>query len=80
MRPNDTGKGRAVKLSHYIDLHKRHYGDMPDDIHLYVRREADIPFTMKDEIIEALEKMGWAEGKIASPDPTMTERLVRRHL
>ncbi len=80
MRPNDTNKGRAVKLSHYIDLYKSHYGGMPDDIHLYVRREADIPFTMKDEIIEALGKVDWVEDKIASPDPTMIERLVRRHL
>jgi len=78
MRPNDTSKGRAVKLSHYIDLHQRYYGSMPDDIHLYVRREPDIPFTMRNEIVKALEKVGWVEGKIALPDPTMTERLVRR--
>jgi len=80
MRPNDTSKGRAVKLSHYINLHQRHYGGMPDDIHLYVRREADIPFTMKDEIMRELEKSGWLEEKIASPDPTMIERLIRRRL
>ena len=67
-------------MSHYIDLHKRHYGGMPDDIHQYVRREADIPFTMKDEIMEALVEVDWVEDKIASPDPTMIERLVRRHL
>jgi acetyl-CoA decarbonylase/synthase complex subunit alpha len=54
MRPNDTNKGRAVKLSHYIDLHQRLYGSMPDDIHLYVRRQADIPFTMREEIVRAL--------------------------
>jgi acetyl-CoA decarbonylase/synthase complex subunit alpha len=80
MRPNDTNKGRAVKLSHYIDLHQRHYGGLPDDLHLYVRRDADIPFTMKDEIVKALEKSGWVEGKIASPDPTMLSRLVRRQV
>jgi len=80
MRPNDTSKGRAVKLSHYIDLHQRHYGGLPDDLHLYVRRDADIPFTMKEEIGRALEKYGWAEGKIASPDPTLLDRLVRRNV
>jgi acetyl-CoA decarbonylase/synthase complex subunit alpha len=80
MRPNDTSKGRAVKLSHYIDLHRRHYGGLPDDLHLYVRRDADIPFTMKDEIVKVLEKSGWVEGKIASPDPTMLSRLVRRQV
>ncbi|MEM4703934.1 MAG: 4Fe-4S dicluster domain-containing protein, partial [Candidatus Bathyarchaeia archaeon] len=33
LRPNDTSKGRAIKLTHYIDLHKRLYGTMPKDIH-----------------------------------------------
>ncbi|MGD2200661.1 MAG: CO dehydrogenase/acetyl-CoA synthase complex subunit alpha [Candidatus Bathyarchaeota archaeon] len=78
MRPNDTGKGRAVKLTHYIDLHKRHYGSMPDDLHLYVRRKADIPFTMMDEIMKLLEDKGWEEDKIASPDPTLLDRMIRR--
>lgn len=29
MRPNDTSKGRAVKISHYIDLQQKYYGTMP---------------------------------------------------
>jgi len=78
MRPNDTNKGRAVKLSHYIDLHKTHYGSMPDDLHLYVRRPQDIPFTMKDEIVKILEEAGWVEDKISIPDPTLLDRMVRR--
>ncbi len=78
MRPNDTGKGRAVKISHYIDLHRRYYGSMPDDLHLFVRRRTDIPFTMRDEIMTALEEKGWEEEKIASPDPTLLERMIRR--
>ena len=80
MRPNDTAKGRAVKLTHYIDLHKRYYGTMPDDLHLYVRKNTDIPFTMKDEIVVALEEKGWTEEKIAIPDPTLLDRMVRRRL
>ena len=78
MRPNDTGKGRAVKISHYIDLHRRYYGSMPDDLHLFVRRRADIPFTMMDEIMTALEEKGWEDEKIAIPDPTLLERMIRR--
>jgi acetyl-CoA decarbonylase/synthase complex subunit alpha len=78
IRPNDTSKGRAVKLSHYIDLYQRYYGEMPEDLHLYIRREADIPFTMKNEITEILEKSGWVEDKIAIPDPTLLERMLRR--
>ena len=78
MRPNDTNKGRAVKLTHYIDLHKRYYRSMPDDLHLYVRRSQDIPFTMKEEIVEILEEKGWEEDRIATPDPTLLDRMVRR--
>jgi acetyl-CoA decarbonylase/synthase complex subunit alpha len=76
MRPNDTTKGRAIKLTHYIDLHKRLYSVMPDDIHLYVRNTADIPITMKDEIVKILEEKGWKETGI--PDPTLLPRLIRK--
>lgn len=78
MRPNDTNKGRAVKLTHYIDLYKKHYGGMPDDLHLYVRRKQDIPFTMRDEVMKALEEKDWVEDHIGSPDPTLLDRMVRR--
>jgi acetyl-CoA decarbonylase/synthase complex subunit alpha len=78
MRPNDTNKGRAVKLSHYIDLHKTYYGGLPDDLHLFVRRVQDIPFTMKNEIMKLLEEKDWEEDHIASPDPTLLDRMVRR--
>ena len=76
MRPSDTTKGRAIKLTHYIDLHKKFFGRLPDDLHLLVRTKADIPVTMKDEVLEALEKAGWKEGEIATPDPTLVKRLV----
>ncbi len=76
MRPNDTTKGRAIKLTHYIDLHKRLYGTMPEDIHRFVRTIADIPVTMKDEIIKILEEKGWKETVI--PDPTLLPRLIRK--
>ncbi|MCW3975743.1 MAG: CO dehydrogenase/acetyl-CoA synthase complex subunit alpha [Candidatus Bathyarchaeota archaeon] len=76
MRPNDNTKGRAIKLSHYIDLHKRFYGTMPDDIHLFVRRLSDIPITMKDEIVRILDEKGWKERII--PDPTLLPRMVRK--
>ncbi len=76
MRPNDTWKGRAGKLSHYIDLHKRYMGVMPDDIHLFIRTPADIPITMKDEIQKILEANNWKETTI--PDPTLLPRMVRK--
>jgi acetyl-CoA decarbonylase/synthase complex subunit alpha len=76
MRPNDTTKGRAIKLTHYIDLHKRLYGVMPEDIHLFVRNKADVPITMKSEILKILEEKGWKERRI--PDPTLLPRLIRK--
>lgn len=74
MRPNDTTKGRQIKLAHYIDLHKRYMGTMPDDIDLYVRTEADIPINVKKEIMDMLEEKGWEPRKI--PDPTLSEKFV----
>jgi len=78
MRPNDTTRGRAVKLTHYIDLHRRLYGALPDDIPLYVRTAADIPLTMKDEILGILKERKWKEGRI--PDPTLLPRLIRKRV
>jgi len=76
MRPNDTSKGRAIKLTHYIDLHKRLYGVMPDDIHLFIRNKWDIPITMKKEILKVLEEKEWKERRI--PDPTLLPRMIRK--
>ncbi len=75
MRPSDTTKGRAIKLTNYIDLHKRMYGIIPDDIHLFVRTGGDIPITMKDEVTEFLQQKDWKEKEI--PDPTLLPRMVR---
>jgi len=76
MRPNDTTKGRAIKLTHYIDLHKRLYGILPNDINLYVRTELDIPITMKEEVHKILEEKKWKESRI--PDPTLLPRMIRK--
>jgi len=75
MRPNDTSKGRLVKLSNYIDLHKRFYGVMPDDLHLLIRTEADVPITVREEVMRMLQEKGWKENII--PDPTLLTRLIR---
>jgi acetyl-CoA decarbonylase/synthase complex subunit alpha len=76
MRPNDTGKGRAIKLSNYFDLHNRLIGGIPPDIHLFVRKVSDIPLTMKDDIEKYLREMNWSEQEI--PDPTLLERMIRK--
>lgn len=76
MRPNDTGKGRAIKLTHYIDLHKRLYGALPDDIHLLVRNNGDIPVSMKGDVMRLLEEKDWKETTI--PDPTLLPDQILR--
>ena len=76
IRPNDTWKGRSIKLSHYVDLHKRLYGTMPQDLHLFVRTMADVPMTLKEEFGKILEAKGWKENVI--PDPTLLQRMVRK--
>ncbi|MDD1778468.1 MAG: acetyl-CoA decarbonylase/synthase complex subunit alpha, partial [Candidatus Helarchaeota archaeon] len=76
LRPSDNFKGRAVKLTHWVDLHKRYYGCMPTDIDKYVRVETDIPVTLKDEIMPILKEKKWKPREI--PDPTLLPRLVRK--
>jgi acetyl-CoA decarbonylase/synthase complex subunit alpha len=51
-------------------------GVMPNDIHLYVRTLADVPITMKDEIMPILQANNWQETII--PDPTLLPRMVRK--
>ena len=76
MRPNDTSRGRAIKLVNYIDLHKRLVGGIPPDVHLFVRNPADIPLTMRDEVMEHLKHHDWKEQLI--PDPTLLPRLIHK--
>jgi acetyl-CoA decarbonylase/synthase complex subunit alpha len=76
IRANDTTKGRAIKLTHYIDLHKRFFGTMPDDLHMFVRTTSDVPTTMKEEVLEILKKKGWKERIV--PDPTLLLRMIRK--
>jgi len=61
IRKNDTPQGRQIKLNHYISLYKRHAEGLPDDLHLYVRRTADIPIFFKKEVMSYLLTVGWEE-------------------
>ncbi|TFH09590.1 MAG: acetyl-CoA decarbonylase/synthase complex subunit alpha, partial [Candidatus Thorarchaeota archaeon] len=74
IRPNDTGKGRSIKLSHYIDIHETYYGFFPEDIWKYIRRETDIPITLKDKILAQMKENKWKERRI--PDPTLLKEQV----
>jgi acetyl-CoA decarbonylase/synthase complex subunit alpha len=76
MRPNDTTKGRAGKIAHYVNLSKKYLGVMPQDLHRFIRSERDIPITMRDEVMETAKEKGWKERSI--PDPTLVPRLIRK--
>jgi acetyl-CoA decarbonylase/synthase complex subunit alpha len=76
IRPADTTKGRMIKLTHYVDLSKKIYGCLPEDLALHIRTEADIPITFKDEIVENLRATHWRPSEKPSIDPTLLPRLV----
>ncbi len=73
IRPADSIKGRAIKLTNWIDLHKKYIGGLPPDLIRYIRVEADIPVTLKGEIQDVLKAAKWTPREII--DPTMVERL-----
>jgi acetyl-CoA decarbonylase/synthase complex subunit alpha len=77
IRSSDNFKGRQVKLTHYIDLHKKYFGIFPDDVHLYIREEADIPLTMKDEVQAHLKEKKWKPSYICT-NTTSLKRLIRK--
>lgn len=70
IRKNDTPQGRQIKLNHYIDLHKKFMGTLPDDLHLYVRSPRDVPIFFKKEVTQYLKDIGW-QPKRALSLPTL---------
>ena len=72
IRPNDTSKGRQIKLNHYIDLHKKYFGILPEDVYKFIRVEKDIPITYKKEVMDMLEEKGW-EPRALPQEPSKME-------
>lgn len=77
IRASDNFKGRQVKLTHYIDLYKKYFGCFPDDVYLFVREEADIPLTLKDEVQAHLKEKDWKPSYICT-NTTSLKRLIRK--
>jgi len=77
MRPADTPQGRAIKLTNYISLYKRFYGEdkLPPDIDLYIRTEGDVPVPYRDEVLKYLKEVGWKEKPVTS-NPTIIEDII----
>jgi len=60
IRKNDTPQGRSIKLNHYISLYKKYMGgSLPEDVHLFIRRDADIPLVYKKEVRAYLKDIDW---------------------
>jgi len=76
MRPSDTTLGRQIKLTHYLDLSQRLHGTLPDDLHLFVRTETDLPILMKEQIIPILKQKGWEPTEIPQLGSTLLDRLA----
>jgi acetyl-CoA decarbonylase/synthase complex subunit alpha len=74
IRPNDTSKGRQIKLNHYLDLHKKYFGTLPEDVYRFVRNEKDVPITYKKEVMEMLEEKGWKPRALPQEPSTMKFR------
>ena len=69
MRPNDTSRGRSIKLSHYIDLYRNCYGRMPDDLHRFVRTTGRPPRDAEGRAPAPARGPGLGRAADPGPDP-----------
>lgn len=59
-RVNDFRDGRMSKMDSYWSFYERFFNSIPEDFHLYVRADAELPWTRKHKMIRILgEKYGW---------------------
>lgn len=77
IRPTDTTKGRQIKLNHYLDLHKKYFGTLPDDVYRFIRNEKDIPITYKKEVLKLLQEAEWEPRAIPQEPSIMKFREER---
>ena len=55
---------RQNKFDLYLNAYKKRFGEWPDDWHLFVKKEAELPITKKAKIIRLLEEEhGWEVDK-----------------
>ena len=91
IRPSDNNMGRMIKLTHYMELCEKYLGRMPDDFHVFVRSEADLPLAKRESLLKMLEaehgwEIDWKKKKIikgpamktdVSAQPTNVQRLCK---
>jgi len=92
IRPSDNSMGRAIKLTHWMELHKKYLGGKePEDWWRFVRNEADLPLATREALLKKLEtehgwEIDWKRKKIisgpkikfdVSAQPTNLKRLCK---
>ncbi len=91
IRPSDNNMGRAIKLTHWMELSEKYLGIMPEDWWKFVRHEADLPLSKREELMKKLEaehgfEIDWKKKKIisgskikfdVSSQPTNLKRLCK---
>ncbi|MGB9929393.1 MAG: CO dehydrogenase/acetyl-CoA synthase complex subunit alpha [Methanosarcina sp.] len=91
IRPSDNNMGRSIKLTHWMELSEKYLGIMPEDWWKYVRHEADLPLSKREELLKKLEsehgwEIDWKKKKIisgpkikfdVSAQPTNLKRLCK---
>jgi len=59
LRPGDNSMVRASRLKNYIELSEKYLNKMPDDWHIFVRNEDDLPEDNREQLLGLLEDKGW---------------------
>ncbi|MFH2013240.1 MAG: hypothetical protein ABIJ37_11185 [Pseudomonadota bacterium] len=56
----EVENSKANKFDLYLTAYKKKFGEWPDDWHLYIRKDTEIPITKKAKILRLLEEEhGW---------------------
>lgn len=73
-RTNDFRDGRISKFDSYLTMYEDYFKDLPEDFNLYVRADAELPWTRKHKLLRILkEKYGW------ETDPVKGVVIKARH-
>ncbi len=91
LRPSDNSLGRSIKLTHWMELHDKYIGGLPEDWWKFIRTEADLPLAKRADLMKKLEaergwEIDWKKKKIisgpkikfdVSAQPTNLKRLCK---
>ncbi|HPS88859.1 MAG TPA: acetyl-CoA decarbonylase/synthase complex subunit alpha, partial [Methanosarcina vacuolata] len=91
IRVSDNSMGRSIKLTHWMELHRKYLGAEPEDWWKFVRNEADLPLATREALLKKLEtehgwEIDWKRRKVisgpkikfdVSAQPTNLKRLCK---